>query len=197
MVVSQPNDYNFIATIRGNALHKYRVAKGGFYFSNEYYMCQNYTYGGISLNNHFWWQSPTCILPWFRERYLPTYNTNPDWCTTFVVVNAGDPGYITISVKNLDGSNTDLTTYTPYFNSWQKIFLMPSQFKQSGDDYRNGLDGRIEVKRATNETNNVKPVCLGIQFRFPKSTKPEGSPQDQKFRIPSYLNCEPFHIIYQ
>jgi hypothetical protein len=183
MVVTQPDGYHFVATIRGNGIHKYRTSDAEFNSDNYYHL--NYVYKGIRLDDY---NCPgdeyLLVLPWFREFYSPT-NSNADWACSFMVVNAGTQGDVTVSVKDMNG-NLIGSHILEDLDTWERTTMMPSQFLTTPSG---SFNGRIEVRAE----GGAKPVCIGIQHRYQKSGNVR--PGGEAYRIPSILACEPFHLM--
>ena len=161
--VSQADGYDFMASIRGLNVGKYRFSPtvlswdkiGGGTFS----------YSGIYEGEFPSSTSNTVVLPHYRERYDDANNAAvSEWATFVSLVNATDSAdVVTISVKDLTGA----TTYSMQYGlkARQHVVFIPSQFWPAYSPASQIIDAQGSI-----EITGKRPVATALHMRFPKTS---------------------------
>ncbi len=186
--ITQADGADFVATIRGQNVGRWRTSQGMQYanFGSPWFPRTaqfNFSYNAIYLSEYAAWNGPytnTITLPWSRETYSEDNNVS-EWSTLVSLVNGSSTSdAISIDVRDRDGNPVGSDTFTMWPNS--RVTFMPSQFFASPPLPPTPDAGYIRI-------SGTYPVAVAMQMRFPKSIY---SVSNQKTRIPNTQTAEFF-----
>lgn len=183
--ITQENGADFLATIRGQNVGRWRTSPGMQYsnFGNSWLPRAaqfNFSYNAVYLSEYIPYagQSPTNVLtlPWYRETYNPDDGVS-EWSTHVSLVNARSSSDL-IYIEVYDRDDVLLGSELLYPPANGRFTFLPSQY----------------ISNTTSQAGVVKiygtyPVAVAMQMRFPKSTS---TVSGQKTRIPNTQTAEFF-----